>query len=555
MPKRETLSRILFLIGGTYIIFYAALLLIHTVALFSRLGLTNAGTILATGLTLGFFVWAGRRVYHLSYSQFLIALLVMLLLAVLSGIIAGYFLDLSWDGRDYQQKAIRELASGWNPIYITIQPEDIYRSAWLNHYPKGPWLSAASIYMLAKDIEYGKTFNQLLIWAVFFIGSAYFLTYPQLQPWKVFLISFFLAVNPVSTSQFLSYYVDGQVSSMIILLILILLLALRRDDSVLRLTLVAAIIVALNVKFTGTAYSLMVLFVFFPLSWYVKRSFSTLRSVWMAIVVGALLGGLLVGYNPYVSNMLRNGHPFYPIFGSSQFNHEFVIREQAPPDFREMSRLEKLGLSVFSRSQISIGTDNVHPKNPLSVQRSEIAAFVWPDVRLGGWGPLFGALVLLSAISILILAIAARQAGLAVIGFTGAILAITLVNTEPWWARYSPQLWLIPIGVLVGLWVTNKKGLEAAGFLIAALMLVNMALVAGPYLAINYKENREVRSTMEKLAQSGESIDLYYGSFEAAGMRLKEKGIAYRWVEHLEELPCPVKLEPWVYYSPSGCTP
>jgi len=135
------------------------------------------------------------------------------------------------------------------------------------------------------------------------------------------------------------------------------------------------------------------------------------------------------------------------------------------------------------------------------------------------------------------------------------MLAITLVNNEPWWARYSPQLWLIPTAVLVGLWVTNKKGLEAAGFLIAALMLVNMALVAGPYLAINYMENREVRSTMEKLAQSGESIDLYYGSFEAVGMRLKEKGIAYRWAEHLEELPCPVKLEPWVYYSPSGCTP
>ena len=409
-PSRETFSRGLFLIGAAYLLFYATLLVIHTAALFTRIGLSNVGTVLAAAFALGFYGVMGRRVYRLGALQLAAGLLVLLLIALLSGFIAGYFLDLSWDGRDYHQVAIRELAGGWNPIYTMMQPQDIYVNAWLNHYPKGPWISAAAIYMLTGDIEIGKIFNLLLIWAVFFIGFAYFLTYPQLQLWKAFLLSFFLAVNPVSMSQFLSYYADGQVSSLIISLILLLLLSLRKDDPGVWVTLAATIIISLNVKFTGTAYVILALVIFFPVSWYIKRRLSSLLPVWMAIGVGVLLGGFFVGYNPNISNTLRYGHPFYPIIGSSQFNTTFVLRGQMPPNFSNINRFEKLYLSIFSRSQNVVGKRTGPLKNPFSVNDSEITSFSSPDVRVGGWGPLFGALAILSACALILLFLISRRA-------------------------------------------------------------------------------------------------------------------------------------------------
>jgi hypothetical protein len=552
--QRETIIPGLFSVGAAYLFFYAALLMIQIASLFTRIGLRNAGTVLAASITIGFFGWVVRRVYRLSVPQFAFWLLIMLLIIILSGFIAGYFLDLSWDGRDYHQKAVRELVAGWNPIYIVMQPQDVYDNAWLNHYPKGSWISAAAIYQLTRDIEIGKIFNQLLMWAVFFIGFAYFLTYPQLQLWKAFLLALFLAANPVSMSQFLSYYADGQVSSLIIALILLLLLSLRRDDPGVWVTLAATIIIALNVKFTGTAYASLALVIFFPASWYIKRRLSLLLPVWLAIGVGVVFGVFFVGFTPYVFNTVRHGHPFYPIISSSQFNKTFVLRGQMPPNFTNVNRIEKLYLSVFSRSQNKVGKPG-HLKNPFTVLDSEISSFKDPDVRIGGWGPLFGALAILSAGAMVILLLVSRRTALVASLLIGAILFVTLLNSDSWWARYAPQLWLIPVLVLSALWLIKNKWLTVIGLLLASAMLVNMLLISNQYISFNIEENRYSRTTMNSLQEDKKQIILYNGPLEATGVRLREYGIPYLWVEHRSELPCPEKLEMWVYYSPVDCTP
>lgn len=543
----------MFLISATFLVFYAALLVIHSIALMFRLGLTNAGTVLAASLTLGFFLWAGRRIYQMGYRQLLVILLVMLFVAVASGVIAGYFLDLSWDGRDYHQRAIRQLASGWNPLYETIQPEDVYRNAWLNHYPKGPWISSASVYALTQDIEYGKVFNLLLIWAVFFTGSAYFLTYPQLRRWQSILLALFLALNPVSMYQYLSFYADGQVSSTLILILLLLLLSLRRDDLAVRLALVATIIVALNIKFTGTAYVGLALVAFFPLSWFLKRNIRGLLPLWTAIAVGVLVGGLVVGYNPYVSNLLQHRNPFFPILSTNKFNMRFVLRGQAPPNFMKLNRVEKLFMSVFTYSNNIVGKRAGHLKNPFTVRETEIRPFSGTDVRVGGWGPLFGALVILSGVALLLLLIVSRRAALVAALLIGAILALTLINSDAWWARYAPQLWLIPVVALAALWIVNNRWLTLYGILMAVVIAANILIVSVGYTAYNLKENAYTRSTMNRLLQESGEILVYYGPLVSTGMRLWESGIAHTRVYSIEELPCPVRLELGVYYSLVDC--
>ncbi len=170
-------------------------------------------------------------------------------------------------------------------------------------------------------------------------------------------------------------------------------------------------------------------------------------------------------------------------------------------------------------------------KFPLALARSEIAAFARPDVRVGGWGPLFGAILILAAAALIGLFFVSRRIALVALGLIAAILAISLLNSEAWWARYTPQLWLIPVIVLGALWVAQEKRARLAGNLLALLMFANIFLVSGAYVGWNTLSTRQVRATLAELRQSGERVMLYYGPLEAAGMRLQEYEIPYQWVE------------------------
>jgi hypothetical protein len=98
-----------------------------------------------------------------------------------------------------------------------LEPVDTYYNQWLDHYPKAPWIFGAVIYNLTGNIETGKVMHFMLMLAVF-LSTYSFISSIPLHPWLCLLISGLLAVNPVSLSQSLSYYIDGLVSSLFILL-------------------------------------------------------------------------------------------------------------------------------------------------------------------------------------------------------------------------------------------------------------------------------------------------------------------------------------------------
>jgi len=486
----------LFLAGSSFIVLYASLLVIQTAGLFLRVSLNDTATWLAVTLTLVYYAVVGKRVYHLTLKQLGLGLAGMIAIVLVAVLISGYYIDFSWDGRDYHQKAIRQLVGGWNPIYAELQPLDVYDNVWLNHYPKGPWIAAASIASLTGDIEAGKAIHLLLTAAVFLIALSYLLPKKQLKYWQAGLLALFLAANPVSMYQLLSYYVDGQVSSLLILLALLLLLCLESADAGHLLTLTAVIVVALNVKFTGTAYTLLLLAISLLVTWLARKRLLALPRIWLAMGVGILAGVFLVGFEPYVTNALHYRHPFYPLYGSRDFNLEFILNNQMPPNFETMNPVGRLAHSIFSPSQNTIGVPSTGVKFPLALARSEIAAFARPDVRVGGWGPLFGAIVILAAAALIGLFFVSRRIALVALGLIAIILAISLLNSEAWWARYTPQLWLVPVIVLGALWVAGEKRLRLAGNLLALLMFANIFLVSGEYLGWNKLSHSQVRAPL-----------------------------------------------------------
>ena len=122
-------------------------------------------------------------------------------------------------------------------------------------------------------------------------------------------------------------------------------------------------------------------------------------SLCISVLAAAVaLGFAGVGFNPYVTNTIRHGHPFHPAFGRDA--RPAVVTMHMPEDFQGRSRLTKLVRSIFSKSRnVRVSGERYRSelKVPLWIHnRHEVTTFASTSTRLGGWGPLFGGAVLIA---------------------------------------------------------------------------------------------------------------------------------------------------------------
>ncbi len=135
-----------------------------------------------------------------------------------------------------------------------------------------------------------------------------------LEPWRAGLMSVLVACNPVSLYQLFSFYVDGPLYALFVSIIAISISLYRGRRSFTFLTLFAAIVLLLNIKFTGVVDAGILLALFFVI--FVRQEDMALFSKWFITGTAAVLVGLfLVGTSPYVTNMIRYQTPFYPLYG------------------------------------------------------------------------------------------------------------------------------------------------------------------------------------------------------------------------------------------------
>jgi hypothetical protein len=147
-------------------------------------------------------------------------------------------------------------------------------------------------------------------------------------------------------------------------------------------------ILLINTKLTGVIYAVVVL-------GGMGLAFAVLRRERLLAALGTSVAALIVGVfvvgTPLISNALHKGTPFYPALGTES------MAGQRPPNFEGRRPVDKLLLSLFSRSQPRI--ESTQYKIPFTFTRKELAQFVNPDVRVSGFGPLFGRVMLSSASS------------------------------------------------------------------------------------------------------------------------------------------------------------
>lgn len=378
--------------------------------------------------------------------------LVLALVLALGLWAGGRYFDASYDGKAYHQEAVLAFLSGYNPL-TQIYPGN----HWVDDYPKLSWVLAAALARWTPSIQGGKGLQFLFLAGDFLVLLRLFLSERRGGPRLSALYALALAAGPVAVCQLFSFYVDAPLFALLsVLLAQAVILARRRGRSRPPDWVLAAFAGSLcaNLKFTGLVFAgaaLIGLTAFAAV--YARRSLFPRSAALGAAVLFLSLG---LGANPYLHNLLRGHHLFHPLMGAHQVRS--IIEAFRPPYMTGRNRTVNLFVSNFSQVRIIDHNPAATLRNPFDFagRLPEFREMVVPDPRVGGFGPYMGAVLVLAGL----------LAGLAVPGLAGRgrsgrrlrvlrrgrgkyallyaalILGSTLLNPEPWWARYSPQFWL-----------------------------------------------------------------------------------------------------------------
>ncbi|BAI61774.1 hypothetical protein MCP_1702 [Methanocella paludicola SANAE] len=451
-----------------------------------------------------------------------IGLIIFTILLLSCGAIAGHFYDVSFDGQWYHQGAIHLLMNGFNPIYQQA-PDNYPGALYIDHYPGAFETISAVIGAFTHHIEDGKLLNIfLIVTAVLLIAPIIFDVFPGVDLAFAISVVLLAALNPISIYQSLSYYVDGASASLLAILVFLLLLSYKKMNRPLLLIMTSVIVLLVNIKFFNLVYAVVLVSGFIAICIFNHKSS---RLHYMLVI--SLLVGLLFGAHPYITSLIDHGTPFYPVNGISQD----MIAGDMPPNLAGKNSLEQLVISIFSRSDFH-KADAVL-KIPFTFTANEIRSLYTTDARTGGFGPLFSGVVLLSVL-IAILLMVVRTGDIdpmikVILPMCVLLLVTVVINPGGWWARYVPQLWLIPLLLLLGAQQRFTSRLKILNYVLVLALLLNICMVAYSYYSyqqdITDKISRQI-SDIRSLTQD-KPAHLYCGIFIAVQDRYKEQGIDF----------------------------
>lgn len=549
MKIKEEIKRSILNIGILLLMFIIVDILVTTIFQVVNIAMSPLNVIFSSIITICLFLFLNRRRINKQNSMFYIAtVFVAILIAIVSTYYIGKTFDTSADGCFYHKPAIGLIKEGWNPLYESSEDfckdndteiENSGQFLWIDHYPKVTWNFAASIYSVTNNIETGKVLIVLLAISLASI-TYYYLTQKKLKDWQAIAIAIGLVANPIVLSQIFTYYVDGVMGLLVYGIILFLIMITdKKFDSLTNLEkwlgLATEIILCMNIKFTGIYFAAIFSIVFY-ITWlmqsYKEKKFKedfirlTLRFVGIVVV-----GIGVVGASTYIKNTIDHKNPVYPIIGNDKVD---IITTMQPQSFAEKNRLVKIFESTFSRSENVTYNSGKDPeiKVPFSVNQEEIDSLAIPDARIGGYGIFFSGILIISIIVLVYTLIRIFKNDKNVFKYIciiiGGIFLTTLFMAEAWWARYSPQLYLIPIMAMFGiLLVANnceKKKKKIVENLVGAIIFILMIINIWPFAYWRVKDIKYAKSIKESIVvlkevtDSNEEVEISFNGTDYYGI-------------------------------------
>jgi hypothetical protein len=439
------------------------------------------------------------------------------LIMILAGclIISAATVDLTYDGWAYHQPGVIALSHGWNPVrepsfgtwwpeygrsigYPFNGPSIDARST--TAYPKALWILGAQAVVWGLPLDSGK-YPALLLMFVAGLTALRALQLRGLPNSWACPLSVLTALNPVCIVQSTTFYVDGALGSCLAILIFSLLsYDVTRSARDLVLALCAALL-ACNLKFTGPVYVALILLPF-AIWWLLERRL-VVRDLLICGISASVL--LAASINPYFTNLRDFGSPVYPL------NESDVMEDQMSAGFLEEPGLKKLLISLtFSnladRSFDDPARDERNFTSPFQSRGiEEFKKFGGtPDLRIGGFGPFFGIVIAVTLLAAGLLIRGPRTGiGFAMLAL-GTLLSI-VVNPQMWWARFVPQMWLLP--VLVATAASRSKGARVLALIIVLLMGVTSLIAVIGRPTTSYVETLAYRENLKRIGDAPLLVD------------------------------------------------
>lgn len=514
------------LLGSTLLAFMFFILLLVSLGFMISLPILG-GTIWAAVFCTFFYAYIATKFYCKEKTSTVFPKLcgVSVAMVLVLMYVSGLFYDITYDGQVYHQEAIIKLADQWNPVHEYLTKERAHSAVLLNHYAKGPWIYEAALYKVTGHIEQSKMFNFLLIIASFLLTLSALKHTGRFTDKQSIGFSGLMALNPVSIYQALSFYIDGQLASTLLCLFASAYPLVTKPDKLVLCSLVMSIALAVNIKFTGVVYVVATLGLVMGWLWVLNNK-HLYNTVIKTGIIGLFVAICIIGYNPYITNTIYYGHPFYPLYGGGQTMD--IMTANSPIGFMEMNPVKKLYVATFSRSSNKFDTEKPVLKIPFTVVKQEMIPFVHgADVRIGGFGPWFSGIVVLVGMIGLLLYRKKNKYHAYGAGVIASIMVTVLINPEAWWARYVPQLWLVPIVVAAVAWIDDAKGIRYLGAALASAAIINIAIISYPYLLGNYYCTQALDQELQQVTAVGRPLNVYFGVFTSNYLRFQRWGIEY----------------------------
>ena len=520
-------------VGILLFVFYFTSILTPVVWLSLGLSISKSSFIGTIIFTLISSVFITKNIYQSPNIQEIITVnITTLIVLLLCGGIANYFFDNTFDGQSYHYNSIINLVEDWNPIY-DFGAENYYVDNWvILYYPKASWYSASNIITFFENAKLGKMYNLVLIFATFFMSTVIIKENTKLHIVLTIILALSLSFNIISINQIFTFYLDGQISSLIIIVLLSAILYFQKPQKLLFLSvLLGSLVTLVNLKFPALVYSVIFGGAFLLFNWHQNGKQHFLR---LSMIFGLvfLIGFLGVGFNPYFSNLFSHGHPFYPLNEVNLLTHENI-----PQNFNGVNRFYKLFHSLFSYQGHIVREASTILKSPFS--QGLMNTYGLPDTRIGAFGPYFP-LVLICSILALIPVIIYKENKK--VKFIAAIISLAviisiLIHPESWWGRYIPQLFLLPFLITIILLISKRKILKIAGGLLFGLILFNQINISISYIKYNLQSTTKLNQQFEKMRTGKTTI--YLCEFPSLAYRLNNESVDFQIVNTKEDLPCP----------------
>ena len=469
----------------------------------------------------------------------LITILLPILIIGCSIFISEKFYDNTWDGNSYHKASIGSLMDGWNPVYEHMEDFDAKQDKSLNilsnsyifgnHYSKASHVFAANISLFFNNIEAGKCITFISMTSLFLMLLSVLISNKR----SILFATFFsLAVItcPTICVQVFNYYVDSLVYVFLFFTIFSLFLFkynnVFNNEKLNLLIYIMVLSIIINVKFSAFGFAGI-----FCLGYYIyyiinvikdKKLVKVFIKFTIASVCAVVIGVFVIGLSVYPKNLIDHGHPFYPIMGEDKIE---IITQNQPKSFQNRSTINKFLISTFSESENIYSPYDIKPslKIPFTIKENEFENIYVSDLRISGNGVFFSGILILSVITILgtCVPIYRKDKELFFNMYIPIIITIGMIFllSESWWARYFPQIHLIPFFAILSLNILKNKIFKMLSYILLSLLLINSAFVIDSTIDFNRAYSNEVASEISILKNNVDddcNIELYTPSFHGA---------------------------------------